>query len=212
MKCCLWQDALSQSMISRRSMEDFRKVTPVRRDNAPDVKSYHEYKPLLREDFHERCGYCGDHEFFRDTFYEIDHFVPKTLAPRREKDYANLVYSCRTCNNSKRAKWPTKKMDKLNNGNEGWIDPCDNEYSKQFERLSDGSVKSRTILGQWMWRELSLGNPIHRLKWSLEQLRIELKETDDLDIDDPTELKQIKELNARYRRFEEQLKGLPNFI
>ena len=193
-------------------MEDFRKVTPVRRDNAPDVKSYHEYKPLLREDFHERCGYCGDHEFFRDTFYEIDHFVPKTLAPRREKDYANLVYSCRTCNNSKRAKWPTKKMDKPNNGNEGWIDPCDNEYSKQFERLSDGSVKSRTILGQWMWRELSLGNPIHRLKWSLEQLRIELKETDDLEIDDPTELKQIKELNARYRRFEEQLKGLPNFI
>ena len=212
MKCCLWQDPLSQSMISRRSMEDFRKVTPVRRDNAPDVKSYHEYKPLLREDFHERCGYCGDHEFFRDTFYEIDHFVPKTLAPRREKDYANLVYSCRTCNNSKRAKWPTKKVDKPNNGNEGWIDPCDNEYSKQFERLSDGSVKSRTILGQWMWRELSLGNPIHRLKWSLEQLRIELKETDDLEIDDPTELKQIKELNARYRRFEEQLKGLPNFI
>ena len=193
-------------------MEDFRKVTPVRRDNAPDVKSYHEYKPLVREDFHERCGYCGDHEFFRDTFYEIDHFVPKTLAPRREKDYANLVYSCRTCNNSKRAKWPTKKVDKPNNGNEGWIDPCDKEYSKQFERLSDGSVKSRTILGQWMWRELSLGNPIHRLKWSLEQLRIELKETHDLEIDDPTELKQIKELNARYRRFEEQLKGLPNFI
>ena len=193
-------------------MEDFRKVTPVRRENAPDVKSYHEYKPLLREDFHERCGYCGDHEFFRDTFYEIDHFIPKTLAPRREKDYANLVYSCRTCNNSKRAKWPTKKVDKPNNGIEGWIDPCDNEYSKQFERLSDGSVKSRTILGQWMWRELSLGNPIHRLKWSLEQLRIELKETDDLEIDDPTELKQIKELNARYRRFEEQLKGLPIFI
>ena len=117
-------------------MDDFRKKMPVRRDNAPDVKTYHEYKPLLREDFHERCGYCGDHEFYRDSFYEVDHFVPKTLAPEREKDYSNLVYSCRTCNNSKRAKWPTQKADKPNNGKEGWIDPCDNEYSKQFERLS----------------------------------------------------------------------------
>lgn len=193
-------------------MEDFRKTMPVRRDNAPDVNDYHEYKPFLREDFHERCGYCGDHEFFRDTFYEIDHFVPKTIAHEKAKDYSNLVYSCRTCNNSKRAKWPTKKADKPNNGNEGWIDPCDNDYSKQFERLSDGSVKSRTILGQWMWTELSLGNPIHRLKWSLEQLRIELDKTDNLEIDDPVELKQIKDLNAKYRRFEEQLKGFPNFI
>lgn len=185
---------------------------PVRRADAPDVKDFHEYKPLLREDFHERCGYCGDHEFFRDTFYEIDHFVPKSLAPNREKDYSNLVYSCRSCNNSKRAKWPTRMSNKPNNGSEGWIDPCDENYPKQFERLSDGSIKANTILGQWMWRELSLGNPIHRLKWSLEQLRVELNETDHLEIDDPVELKQIKELNAKYRLFEEQLKGVPNFI
>ena len=193
-------------------MDDFRKTIPVRRGNAPNVKTYHEYKPLLREDFHERCGYCGDHEFFRDTFYEIDHFVPKTIAPERNKDYSNLVYSCRTCNNSKRAKWPTKKADKPNNGNEGWVDPCDNDYSKQFERLSDGSVKSKTILGQWMWRELSLGNPIHRLKWSLEQLRIELIKAISLDISNVEEGKQIQELLGCYMKLEEQLKGLPNFI
>lgn len=212
MKCCLWQDPLSQSMINRRSMEDFRKVTPVRRDNAPDVKNYHEYKPFLREDFYERCGYCGDHEFFRDTFYEIDHFVPKTLAPEKIKDYSNLVYSCRTCNNSKRAKWPTKLADKPNNGNEGWIDPCDSEYSKQFERLSDGSVKAKTVLGQWIWRELSLGNPIHRLKWSLEQLRVELNRAISLDITDVEEGKQIMTLFSRYMELEEQLKGFPNFF
>ena len=193
-------------------MKDFRKIMPVRRGDAPKVKTYHEYKPFLREDFHERCGYCGDHEFFRETFYEIDHFVPKSLAPAREKDYSNLVYSCRACNNSKRAKWPTQMANKPNNGSEGWIDPCDENYPKQFERLSDGSIKAKTILGQWMWRELSFGNPIHRLKWSLEQLRVELKETDHLEFDDPGELKQIKELNAKYRMFEEQLRGVPNFI
>ena len=102
--------------------------------------------------------------------------------------------------------------NKPNNGSEGWIDPCDENYPKQFERLSDGSVKAKTILGQWMWRELSLGNPIHRLKWSLEQLRVELKKIDNLETDDLVELKQIKELGARYRLFEEQLKGIPNFF
>ncbi len=193
-------------------MDDFRKIRPGRRDDVPDVTSYHEFKPFLREDFHERCGYCGDHDFFRDTFYEIDHFVPRTLAPEREKDYSNLVYSCRTCNNSKRKKWPTKMVDKPNNGTEGWIDPCDNEYFKQFERLSDGSIKSRSILGQWMWTELSLGNPIHRLKWSLEQLRIELKKASSMAISSVEEGRQIQELLARYMKFEEQLKGSPIFF
>ena len=63
-----------------------------------------------------------------------------------------------------------------------------------------------------MWKALALGNPIHRLKWMLEQLRLELVKTDALVIEDLEELKQIKELNATYRRFEEQLKGFPNFL
>ena len=192
-------------------MVDFRKTTPFRRCDAPDGKKYQTYKPLLREDFHQRCGYCGDHDFFSDTFYEIDHFVPKKIAEERENDYSNLVYSCRSCNNSKRAKWPTGNANISNNGKEGWIDPCDSKYANQFERLSDGSVKSKTELGLWMWKALTLGNPIHRLKWTLEQLRIELIKTDTLEIEDPTELKQIKELNARYRKFEGQLRGFPNF-
>ena len=47
-------------------MSDFRKITPARRESVPVYKTHNEYKPLLREDFHQRCGYCGDHEFFRD--------------------------------------------------------------------------------------------------------------------------------------------------
>ena len=62
-----------------------------------------------------------------------------------------------------------------------------------------------------MWKALTLGNPIHRLKWTLEQLRVELKKTDTLEIEDVEQLKKIKELNARYRKYEEQLKGFPNF-
>ena len=192
-------------------MEDFRKITPKRRDDAPLGKRYGAYKPLLREDFHQRCGYCGDHDFFSNTFYEVDHFVPKSLDQDRENDYSNLVYSCRAFNNSKRDKWPTQDKHKTNDGVIGWIEPCDSAYTKQFSRLADGSIMSKTNLGLWMWKALTLGNPIHRLKWTLEQLRIELQKTDDLVISDVVELRRIKDLNALYRRFEEQLRGFPNF-
>lgn len=192
-------------------MKDFRTIMPIRRNDAPEGNTYREYKHLLREDFHQRCGYCGDHDYFRETFYEVDHFVPKQLATERENDYSNLVYSCRSCNNSKRAKWPTGDTSKPNNGKEGWIDPVEQAYASQFDRLVDGSIFPKTDLGHWMWKALTLGNPIHRLKWTLEQLRIELKITDSLDISDLVELRRIKDLNALYRSFEEQLRGFPNF-
>lgn len=192
-------------------MSDFRKIKPFRRDNAPQGKVYKAYKPLLREDFHQRCGYCGDHEFFRESFYEIDHFVPKALAPEKENEYSNLIYSCRSCNNSKRDKWPTGDVTQPHDGKEGWIDPCDEQYSLQFERLEDGSIKSKTELGLWMWKSLSFGNPMHRLKWTLEQIRVELNQAQTVDISDVSELRQINELNTKYRQFEEQLRGFPNF-
>ena len=45
-------------------MKDFRKITPTRRGTVTTVDGYTKYKPLLREDFNGRCGYCGDHDFF----------------------------------------------------------------------------------------------------------------------------------------------------
>lgn len=192
-------------------MDDFRRIKPKRRVNAPIVRAYQEYKQLLREDFNQRCGYCGDHEFFRETFYEIDHFVPKSLAPEKENEYSNLIYSCRLCNNSKRDKWPTGDATRPHNDNEGWIDPCDELYSSHFDRLDDGSIKSKSVIGSWMWSALSLGDPTHRLKWILEQLRMELIKAQTVSTSDVNELRQINELNDKYRRFEEQLRGIPNF-
>ena len=188
-----------------------RKQTPKRRTDVPTRTDYRKYREELRADFDCHCGYCGDRDWPRKEHFEIDHFVPQKLDVNRKNDYTNLVYSCRSCNNSKRAKWPTGDIRKPNNGKEGWIDPCDATYSEQFERIVDGSVRSKTVLGQWMWEALTLGNPIHRLKWTLEQLRVELKKTDTLEIENVDQLKKIKELNARYRKYEEQLRGFPNF-
>lgn len=193
-------------------MIDFRKTTPIRRTSVPEYKTHNEYKSLLCEDFHQRCGYCGDHEFFRDTYYEVDHFVPqKLLVNISPTEYSNLVYSCRSCNNSKRAKWPTKDENMPNDGKQGFIDPCDASYAEQFERLTDGSIHSITDLGDWMWSALNFGNPAHRVKWRCEEVKILLKELDEVIIDSLEELKNKDELNRLYRELEEQLRGKPNF-
>lgn len=193
-------------------MGDFRKVTPTRRDSVPKVTSYGKYKPLLQADFHQRCGYCGDHDFFRDTYYEIDHFVPKEyLKSLSETDYSNLVYSCRLCNNFKRKKWPSKDEHVHNDGEIGFIDPCDESYSNQFARLADGSIYAQTILGDWMWSALNLGNPAHRLRYKLEELKILLDEMVKIDLNSVEELKAYKKLSDYYLSLEEQLRGKPTF-
>lgn len=193
-------------------MADFRKISPIRRTVVPEYDSHTKYKTLLREDFHQRCGYCGDHDFFRDTYYEVDHFVPKKhLVKISDTAYSNLVYSCRSCNNSKRAKWPTKDETIHNDGNVGFVDPCNSSYPEQFERIADGSIRSITELGCWMWSALNFGNPVHRVRFKLEELKLLLDELDNSDTYSMEELIAIKQLNTMYRNFEEQLKGKPIF-
>lgn len=193
-------------------MSDFRKIAPQRRKDPPEKANYGDYKQYLREDFHQRCGYCGDHDHFRDTYYEVDHFVPREhLKKLSLATYTNLVYSCRSCNNSKRDKWPTADENVHNNGTEGFIDPCHQSYPQQFERLPDGSIRATTVLGGWMWTNLALGNPIHRLKWKLEQLKSELDRLNAIDTDNVEALRLIAFLNREYMKYEEKLRGVPNF-
>ena len=58
---------------------NFRDKTPIRRTNPSSQSNYTRYRDELRSDFNCRCGYCHTHDFFRSTYYEIDHFVPKTI-------------------------------------------------------------------------------------------------------------------------------------
>lgn len=112
----------------------FRETTPKRQNITKEVSDYHEHKINLQKDFRGHCGYCNDRDWPRREFFEIDHFVPKVmLTTIKDTDYSNLVYSCRSCNNAKRKKWPTGKEHIHNDGNQGWIDPCCDEYDKQFE-------------------------------------------------------------------------------
>lgn len=196
-------------------MEDFRHRQPRRRENPISKTSYTDYKPELREDFNERCGYCGDHDFFRQTYYEIDHFVPrKNLKNISLNTYSNLVYACRSCNNAKRAKWPTSDENVHNNGKVGFVDPCASGYASQFHRGKDGVIISDTELGKWMWSALNFGNPAHRVIWNLEEIRkritiiLEFAKGNKIPADIS---KDVWALIGKYFAFEEELKGVPNF-
>src|ERR1700744_4369950 len=92
-------------MLPLRNKVPSRRPVPTRspKDNWRD------HKEDLKTDFNHCCGYCDAYDGFRDAYYEVDHFVPKSFFKTISlTQYSNLVYSCRFCNNNKRAKWPSQ--------------------------------------------------------------------------------------------------------
>ncbi|WP_159729489.1 HNH endonuclease [Sphingobacterium sp. 18053] len=152
-------------------MIPFRQETPKRRDIKTKVTKYSDHKNDLKLDYKCRCGYCNDIDVWRTTWYEIDHFVPqKYLKTIEETDYSNLVYACRSCNNSKRAHWPTENEFIHHKNDVGFIDPCNDEYEKQFQRDNKGRILHKTLLGKWMYYKLKLHKPQHEIIWQIEEL------------------------------------------
>jgi uncharacterized protein (TIGR02646 family) len=173
-------------------MYPFREVTPKRRNSINGKNRYQDYKPELREDFNKRCGYCDDHEDFRNTFYEIDHFIPKALLEKAEyTDYNNLVFSCRYCNNSKGKKWPTNDRDKCHDAQVGFIDPCNEEYDSLFSRNENGEIIPQSRLGQWIYEELKLYLSRHSLLWQIERIEKILKQFRELGLDRKAQYKEL---------------------
>lgn len=152
-------------------MPTLRNYIPKRRNITTVVKQYRDHKEDLKLDYQNRCGYCNDMDTWRNTWYEIDHFVPdKYWVTIKSTDYSNLVYACRSCNNAKRRHWPTKDEKIHNHNDEGFIDPCDDKYDSQFSRLENGRIVPETKLGQWMYNTLKLYKPQHEIICNIEQL------------------------------------------
>lgn len=187
----------------------FRKFLPVRRGDPRQVRHYSQHKDELREDFHKCCGYCGDSDYFRMEYYEVDHFAPKEVMKTIElTDYSNLVYSCRSCNNSKRAKWPTGDEHVHNAENVGFIDPCNPDYDQQFERNTDGSIVPTTLIGEWMFSALNFGNPKHRIIWMLMTIKDKMETLKSMDLGslDLEQSRAIIELFQQYMALEDTLR------
>lgn len=125
-------------------------VKITRRDGVAVKATYQGYRCELSEDFGHICGYCGKKEIITTKGFEIDHLVPETIAPEREMDYYNLVYSCFTCNRKKSKKWPTEDKAVMNDGKVGFVDPATEEYDLHLHRKADGSIEGLTDIGKYM--------------------------------------------------------------
>jgi hypothetical protein len=130
---------------------------PARRTNpskTPTGSNWSEHKPDLQEDFHFHCGYCGSYDGHRNTYFEVDHFIPKSLFKLTGNiglcDYHNLVYSCKFCNYNKLSKWPSNDETILVLNDEGFVDPCDIKFDDHLYRTSDGGIMWLTDLGKWI--------------------------------------------------------------
>lgn len=176
-------------------MIPFRDKVPKRRSTPtqkPAGNNWSQHKPDLKEDFNDHCAYCHSYDGFRHTYFEVDHFIPKAfflpLGNISVTQYSNLVYSCKFCNNSKRAKWPSQSETIFNHSDKGFVDPCDNNYDSHFYRTNDGGIMWRTALGKWMFSEaFSFDKRQNSIKalWNLNRLRkiidaiiVELKKLD----------------------------------
>jgi len=188
----------------------FRNQTPKRQNITVKVSHYREHRDNLKNDYHSRCGYCDSVDTWRFVWFEIDHFVPqKYLAKITATDYSNLVYACRSCNNAKRAHWPTKDETIHNKNDEGFIDPCNDNYDKQFSRLNNGKIKAETKLGTWMYKKLKLYKPQHEIIWNIEQLDFLIEECENLlkSISNVDLKERILLLYREYRNYTKQLGG-----
>jgi uncharacterized protein (TIGR02646 family) len=147
-----------------------RKI-PVR-NCSTKYSNYRQYKPSLVKDFDSRCGYCdvSDHILGGKKVFHIDHFAPKTRFPILKTDYANLIYSCPSCNLAKGDDWPMKTATPSNDGVDGYIDPTDPQYSKDLIRSNGGQILATTSVGQYIHKKLKLYLRKHEIFWKFEKI------------------------------------------
>lgn len=158
-----------------------RLQVPVRSHPA-EQNRYQKYKPQLRKDFNQCCGYCDDSDetYGSNWGFHIDHFAPQKQFPALRTSYANLIYSCPICNQAKGKTWIGDDPAVSHNGAEGFIDPCLHEYDSHLYRDTHGVIRAHTPLGEYKIRTLKLNLLCHQLNWQIRALEGLMKSLSDL--------------------------------
>lgn len=132
-------------------------------------KDYKMYKKPLSIDFDNKCGYCGDYDFWSGGphNYHIDHFAPKSKFDSLKNSYSNLVYCCPYCNRYKSNDWVSDNPKVNILGNKGYIDPCDKAYDDAFCRKSSGEILFKNNIGEYMYFKLKLHLKRHSIIYKL---------------------------------------------
>lgn len=152
-------------------MASVHTVKPARTEveNRP---KYSDYRPSLRKDFNNACGYCDDSDERSETvLFHIDHFAPKKKFPALTTTYGNLVYACRFCNIRKSDHWIGEDATVPNDTARGFVDPCSADYDTHLDRSADGRIVALTPLGGYMIGRLHLNLLRHELLWKARRAR-----------------------------------------
>jgi len=122
-----------------------------RRHGPSGYASCERYRLWLRDEFAFRCVYCLKRETWGQVTgeFELDHFEPQSVNPRRRLDYLTLVYACRRCN--------LVRLDHTVD------DPFDLLHSENVATWPDGSLHARDGATRRLIRQLDLNSP--RLRW-----------------------------------------------
>ncbi len=147
---------------------------PVRSYAGEQWKTNSSNKLRLVKDFKCKCAYCDDHHHYSGGYnsYHVEHFAPKERFPHLQFTYENLLYSCPYCNIAKSNKWVGKDENENIVGEQGFIDPCSQEYNQHLQRNDDGSIGYLTPIGEHIYSELKLYLKRHQLIYNIEKVRV----------------------------------------
>jgi 5-methylcytosine-specific restriction endonuclease McrA len=128
-----------------------------RRHGPSGYASYERYRPWLRDEFDFRCVYCLKRETWGQVTgeFDLDHFEPQSVNPRRRLDYLNLVYACRRCNSVKRDQTVGDPFNLLHSENvatwpDGSLHASDRETRRLIRQLDMNSPRLKMWRSMWM--------------------------------------------------------------
>lgn len=116
----------------------------VRRHGPYGYMDYESYRDWLRDEFSFRCVFCLRREQWSPEpgNWDIDHLAPQHSHPQRKLDYDNLLYTCHTCNSTKRGKLVP--------------DPCKVAFGECVEVHEDGTIEALNENGKTLIAALRL--------------------------------------------------------
>lgn len=96
----------------------------------------------------DRCMYCEYSEA-----HDIDHFVPRSLAPLRTFDWRNMLLACHSCNSNHKRDGFRSPLGALP------VDPTAEDPRLHLRFLPVGMVRGRSERGDWTIELFGLSRP-----------------------------------------------------
>ena len=133
-------------------------AAPLRRRHGPQgYSNYESFRPWLRDEFSFRCGYCLVREQWGKVrgVFDLDHFVPVSHDPDRQRDYDNLIYTCAACNSAKHNKGIHAPFEALNASDvqvfeDGRIEARSNAAGEIIEAIGLDSAVNTEFRRDWI--------------------------------------------------------------